>query len=453
MSRSREEVLAKVLQISDARGRTQPSPYSDMAAAGRAAPKPSELRLDLAEVDALFAPLPPVEWLVQRLDICPGAPVLFAGYGFSGKTVAAQSMAVTIAGGGRVWSDFTIGKRGRVVHVDYEQGLRLTAERYQRLARAAGLEPEDLRGRLGVAPLPSLYLSSPQALDAYTRAAEGAALLIVDSLRACAPDVDENSSEVRRLLDLLTRVSEATGVVPLVIHHARKPRDDDGGGAKMAIRGSGAIFDACGSVLVFSAVKGEPTLVAHEKARTSGVTHEDFSLAVEDVENDGNPRAGLRVRSVGVAPPEVRKATREREKRSEVHERIVAFVAANPGCSGHAVRGAGIEGAKSANTVIDVLHFLEVQGRLRRSKGRGNADMWHVVPASVATVDQRITSDGILSRTADPRRVDHHHHPLRGGDPLEAPFGVDHLPNTDAVRDDVGASPDDGTTGRRRAQW
>ncbi|MBL9025991.1 MAG: AAA family ATPase [Myxococcales bacterium] len=402
-----------------------------------AAPKPV---LKLSEVEELFAPLPPVSWLVQRLDMCPGAPVLFAGYGFSGKTVAAQSMAVTIAAGGRVWSDFTIGRRGRVVHVDYEQGFRLTAERYQRLARGAEIEPEELRGSLAVAPLPTLYLSSAEACDAYTRACEGAALLIVDSLRACAPDVDENSSEVRRLLDLLTRVSERTGVVPLVIHHARKPREDDGGGAKMAIRGSGAIFDACSSVLVFSAVKGEPTLVAHEKARTSGVTHEDFSLAVEDVPVYGNPRAGLRVRSVGVAPPEVRKAARERERQNEVHERIVAFVAANPGCSGHAVRGAKIDGAKSPNTVTDALHFLETEGRLSRRRGgiRG-ADGWYV-----GRLDHRIAPSHVPLDTGEPLEVDHHAAPLGGGDPLEARDRVDQ----GAVREDQ-EGDQSGTDARR----
>ncbi|MBK8943133.1 MAG: AAA family ATPase [Polyangiaceae bacterium] len=188
--------------------------------------------LALADVDALFAPLPPVPWLVQSLDMCPGAPTLFAGYGFSGKTIAAQSLALSVAAGGPVWGSVSLARRGRVIHVDYEQGLRLTAERYQRLARARDITADELRGRLAVAALPAMHLSAAGAIDAYSRACEGAALLIVDSLRACAPDLDENSSEVRRLLDALLAVSERTGVVPLVIHHARKPRDDDGGGSQ-----------------------------------------------------------------------------------------------------------------------------------------------------------------------------------------------------------------------------
>jgi hypothetical protein len=59
---------------------------------------------------------------------------LIAGYGFTGKTIAAQALALAIASGGRVWDMFA-ARSGRVLHLDYEQGQRLTNERYQRLAR------------------------------------------------------------------------------------------------------------------------------------------------------------------------------------------------------------------------------------------------------------------------------------------------------------------------------
>lgn len=256
-----------------------------------APPAPRLPRLGVADI---FAPLPPVPWLVQSLDLCPGAPALVAGYGYTGKTAAVQCMAVEIAAGLPVWGSFS-ARQGRVLHVDYEQGRRLTLERYQRLAAAHLLTPDELADRLEVIVMPPAYLDDLAAERVFTRECEGADLLIIDSLRAACPTIEENSSEVRRVLDLLGRVSEKTGTTCVVIHHARKPSIDKSGGAKMAIRGSGAIFDACSSVLVLEADKGEPTRVSHEKARTSGITASDFELVIDDVELDGNPRGGLSV--------------------------------------------------------------------------------------------------------------------------------------------------------------
>lgn len=249
----------------------------------------------------IFAPLPPIRYLIRPLDICPGPPGLIAGYGFSAKTMATQSACVSIAADRRVWGAFE-ARPGRVLHIDYEQGRRLTLERYQRLCAAEMLTPDDLADRLVVVALPSIYLDHPGAESVFMRECEGYDLVVVDSLRAAAPSIEENASDVRRVLDMLARVSERTGCTPIVIHHARKPSVEKSGGARMAIRGSGAIFDACSSVLVFEGEKGQPTRVIHEKARTSGVTTDDFLLDVEDVEIDGNPRGGVRVVATAIRP-------------------------------------------------------------------------------------------------------------------------------------------------------
>src|SRR5690606_34423035 len=46
-------------------------------------------------VEEIFAPLPPINWLCQDLGLAPGAPAVFGGYGFGGKTMSAQSMALS----------------------------------------------------------------------------------------------------------------------------------------------------------------------------------------------------------------------------------------------------------------------------------------------------------------------------------------------------------------------
>jgi len=308
-------------------------------------------------VDEIFAPLPPIEWTVRGLDFCAGAPHLIAGYGFTGKTVAAQSLALAVATGGKVWGTFD-ARPGRVLHLDYEQGRRLTLERYQRLAAASMLSPDELGNRLSVACLPSIYLDSANAEAVLSRECEGHALLIVDPLRAAAPTLEENDSGARFVLDLLARVSERTGVVALVLHHARKPQKDAAGGAKTAIRGSGALFDACASVLVFEADKGEPTLVQHEKARTSGRLAGDFLLRIEDVDVDGNPRGGLSVTAVGAPSP----AAAGSAKIAATAPVVLEVIRKHPGCTTRRLREecAGIR----AELVDVAAEYLAEQGHV-----------------------------------------------------------------------------------------
>lgn len=274
------------------------------------------------DAEQIFAPLEPLKYVIRGIDLCPGAPALWAGYGYSKKTVSAQSAALTIAsGGGKVWGAFE-APEGRVLHIDYEQGSRLTRERYQRLAHPMMVGPADLQQRLVLVALPGRYLDQPTAESDLARLVEGFTLVIVDSLKAAAPTIEENSSDARSVLDRLTRVSEKTGATFVVIHHARKPNQNQLGGSKMAIRGSGALFDACGSVLVFEGEKGRPTRVSHEKARASGILAPDFELDVSDVPDGSNPRAGLVVTAHAAPDREAAADSAARDRRLAQNSRL-----------------------------------------------------------------------------------------------------------------------------------
>jgi hypothetical protein len=271
--------------------------------------------LGLVTGEAVFAALPPIDWTVEGLDICPGAPVVVAGYGFSAKTVAWQSAAVSVCAGVPIWGSFAT-RQGRVVHLDFEQGSRLTYERYQRLTMGLDLGKADVAPHLSVACLPHLHLDHAAAEDELCRACEGATLLLVDSFRAACPSIDENSSEAREPLDMLARVSERTGVTAVVLLHARKPARDAPGGAKMAIRGSSALFDAASSVLIHDGgdEPGETVKVTHDKARTSGRLAHPFLLKVDDVQCGQDPRAGLVVMAEVAPSVEDAVASRQRAK-------------------------------------------------------------------------------------------------------------------------------------------
>jgi hypothetical protein len=245
----------------------------------------------------IFQPLPETKWLARGLHIGPGRPILLAGYGASAKTLSSQALALAVASGTPVWGNFATAL-GEVRHLDYEQGFHATARRYQRLAVGHNIDPSDLGERLKLSVFPSVFLDSPNAVDAYSSACEGADLCILDALRGATPSQDENDSSIRACLDNLTRVSEKTGTAFVVLHHAGKPKDGHSDPRTIA-RGSSAIFDACGCVLVVTPgkTKDKPRNVTQVKqpAEAVGGGIDDFTLRVEDVAVGGVEAAGVRV--------------------------------------------------------------------------------------------------------------------------------------------------------------
>jgi RecA-family ATPase len=158
------------------------------------------------------------------------------------------------------------------------------------------LAPDELEDRLQVSVFPAVYLNLKDAEDAYAKACEGVGLVIIDALKGATPGADENDSKIRDCIDTLSRVSDKTGTAFLIIHHSGKPKENHSDGRTIP-RGSSAIFDACGSVLVMVGEKGLPKQVRHEKgaAEAEGGVIDDFFLAIEDVAIGPDPRAGVRV--------------------------------------------------------------------------------------------------------------------------------------------------------------
>jgi hypothetical protein len=327
----------------------------------------------------IFAPLSPVNYLVEALDICPGAPTMVAGYGFSMKTISWQSAAIGIATGRRVWNEFK-ARRGRVLHIDYEQGRPLTFRRYQRLAVGMGIDWRELEGQLAVLSLPTVHFESITQSDALCRLVDGYDLVIFDSYRASCPAIEENSSEARVPLDLQLRASDRTGATFVTIHHCRKPTEGAPGGARMALRGSSAIYDALGSALIFEGTKGEPTRVLHEKARTSGVIAETFYLEVLDVAVDEDPRAGLLVRTKAAEAVEPTATARF----ADTCERVFEAIGKHQGVSVRVLRE-HVDGIRW-NTIGAAVEQLAGIGRIVNlgSKAR---PAWHIASGTTSLLE------------------------------------------------------------------
>ena len=323
------------------------------------------------EIDEIFAPLPPVNWLVKALEICPGAYALFAGQGSTGKSLTAQAMAVSIASGQAVWGAFP-ARQGRVVHIDYEQGGNLTKRRYQRLAAGMGVSVEALRANLAVVCLPKLYLDSQAGKQALIRLVDGAVLCIVDSLRAAYPSLDENSSQARIPLDELGRISEDKGCAFFMIHHAKKQQPGRWTSIRNSIRGSGAIYDAAASVMVS---EGEPEDEAHTlhlvKARTAGTRLEPLSVKIKDLPKSSfDTPPGLLV-TCDKAPSQAERTRAKRLRRTEaLKQEVTELFQSDPIQKGGA-KAIATKLGRNQQDILDTLNLMVSQDIVKPLKEKG----------------------------------------------------------------------------------
>lgn len=316
----------------------------------------------------IFAPLPPLSWTVPLVALAPGRVSMVAGYGYSGKTISVQSLALSVAAGLPVWGHMEC-KPGSVLHFDFEQGHWLTCRRYQRLAHAMGIEaPEELP--LEVLVLPELRLV-PEAESTWARYCDGQTLIIIDSYRVAASHVDENSSQAREPLDMCSRLSHTTGATILVLHHARKTSKDAAGGVLQSIRGSSGLFDALGSCLVFVGEKGDPPVVHHEKNGITGKTCEPFALKIEDIPSEDDPEAGVLVSMIDLKRLEIVKV---QQAERDLMDKIILAVKQTPGLGSKELRKAVGGNATSCDAMRE---RLEREGWIE-TRRRARKDAWFV---------------------------------------------------------------------------
>jgi len=319
----------------------------------------------------IFAPLPPTQWLVQDIHLVRGRPTLIAGYGFSGKSLMVQQLAIALAAGAAVWGKYKPSEPFEVRHLDYEQGRHATLKRYQRLALGHGIDRSMVGDRIQVCVFPDVYLDSKDAQDAYARAVEGVHVVVLDALRGATPSLDENDSTIRRCIDNLTRVSEKTGTAFLILHHAGKSRGDDDGDPRKVPRGSSAIFDACGCVYTVDGEQNKPKKVHQTKApaEAEGGSIPSFFLSIEDVEVAGSPTAGLRV--VYRTAAETKAQTGAAARFDALKDKIIDLVMAMPGelKSLNAICNRIDGGSKDQK--LAAIRELEECGKLSQPLGQG----------------------------------------------------------------------------------
>jgi len=303
--------------------------------------------------DAIFAPLEAPDYLVADI-IRRGSLTLLGGYGSSGKTWLAIDMMIAVAAG-LPWLGRFPSKRGRALFLDWESGAYELRRRFRVVAYGRNIT-EPLDG-VELAPMPRLYLNAPDAEPRLRALAKGRDLVVIDSLRAGSPGVDENDSAMREGLDRIKAVAERTGCAFVVLAHAKKT---SGSATKIdpreTLRGSSAIFDAADTMLVVTYERDKPLRVDQVKARL-GRAVEPFGVRIEAV-----PPAGSAV-AVRQCQLEGDEATATPDERFEADcERVLETVRRHPGSGVQALRRRSGMMAARASAAIEE---LVAKGRIK----------------------------------------------------------------------------------------
>jgi hypothetical protein len=255
-------------------------------------------RVSVVQGEALAAPVPPVDWLCEALQLAPGRPSMLSGYGGAGKTMLACSLALSLASGQRrAWDAVDLQRCGPVRHLNWEMHEDSLRHRYQRLAMGMGVDlAASGLGLCSRRQLAGLTLTSSTVVRDLALLLDGCAMALLDSFRAAVPGVDENSSEVRRYLDVLLEVTELTGCVCLVIHHLGKSSPDPRlqRDPVQLLRGSSGINDALDTS--WCVLPGEHSLRVTQGKVSRAQRAEDLEVQIVDL-----PTGGLTVTHM---PPE-----------------------------------------------------------------------------------------------------------------------------------------------------
>jgi len=175
----------------------------------------------------LFAPVPPIDWIVENVLVAGEATLLVADGGV-GKSFFALALSLAVAGGDRfVGNPVT---RGRVVYVDEEGSPSLALQRMEQLGATIPAKRNiDYLSFQGID-----LVREPEKLIEDCWQADPV-LVVLDSHAKVARMAEENSnSEMSRVWDEgITKLARTVGCAVLVIHHTRGSDDSSRGATQI----------------------------------------------------------------------------------------------------------------------------------------------------------------------------------------------------------------------------
>jgi hypothetical protein len=188
---------------------------------------------------------------------------------------------------------------------------------------------------------------------------------------------------VQLVTDRLEEASTKTGcAIVMIDHNVKPPRDGASSRSAMHdLHGSTAKTETAQSHFAFTGEEGESEAqVRHVKERVTGKTISPFALRFEDIEEDGDPRWGLRVVYVDRAETA---AGAGKAKLDASVNLVRACIGDNPGIAGaEAVREVVGLGMGTIRAAINTL-VADCQVVRRKAPGKGNGQrlyLTHMAP-------------------------------------------------------------------------
>lgn len=235
-----------------------------------------------------YKPRPPLQWAVEGLFALPSLSIIYGAPGTM-KSLLAADMLVSVSAG-LDWLPPLPGQTVRprktsaapVLWLDFDNGRRITHERFEALGRAAGLS-EAAPVHYASMPTPWLDASDYSAVEALARRVErlGAKVVVIDNLGTVSGGVDENSPEMIRVMSNLRRLADTTGAAIVVIHHQRKANGFKGRSGDM-LRGHSSIEAALDLALLVERKEGVDWVsIKSTKTRNSCVQPFDVEFTYE----------------------------------------------------------------------------------------------------------------------------------------------------------------------------
>ena len=177
-----------------------------------------------------YEPRPPVEYLVGGLLAVPSLAIVYGPPGCL-KSFLMADLAASVAGGlpwlppspGMTTPTSRPTKKAPVLWLDFDNGKRRTADRFDALGKAKNL-PKETELYYVSMPSPWLDASDNGAMtDLLNRiTARAVKLVVIDNLGTVSGKADENSGDMIPVMSHMRRLVEESGATVVILHHERK---------------------------------------------------------------------------------------------------------------------------------------------------------------------------------------------------------------------------------------
>jgi hypothetical protein len=306
----------------------------------------------------LEAEISPVEWLVR--DLIPKAScVILAAEPKLGKTWVALDLSLALAFGLPLFGRFDVPSPVRTLLVLNEDGRRNVAQRYRSLLRGRGITPvRNSTDLVRILSRRAFSLEQSEYFEELERyvSEEEIGLVVLDPFTEMFNADERHERDVKLALQPLKRIRDRTGVSIFLTHHQRKPpsgKDGNGGRRAMALRGSSYLIGWYDIGLSFaSGSPNEPVKVFAEAREVELPVPEFTLLRVSD------PERGVWLEYTDEHSPS--------KGELQAMERVLAYVAENPGAIAREIAKAG--GKESMNKLarerlVSQRRIVEIPGK------------------------------------------------------------------------------------------